>query len=298
MKVHWNGDTPHFHIGQRVYACHQGKDQTLYQKKRYAEKRALKACEDYRARLTKKLDCPVVIHVSRLLTLPNFKVNKLTRWEKNKMANLIKSKIKKGEELAGEIVYRYNLPNQESHRNHVCGADENVVSIHQAPIPSTVEEILPSSFLPEDVLKSPSPSPDKQLPATAFVFKLSSSKAKYNNPKHSKDKTQLEIDPRHGLVVALLPCPQYAHACVILLVLEHELVVASFHPTLTYAHACSFHVTMFAYFRKLSPLTSRASCSNPPCPPNMRMRVVFAYFRNSLSFHYSGGVCSFQETLG
>ncbi|KAG8176734.1 hypothetical protein JTE90_003365 [Oedothorax gibbosus] len=38
------------------------------------------------------------------------------------MANLMKSKIKKGEELAGQIVYRYNLPDQERHKNHVCGA--------------------------------------------------------------------------------------------------------------------------------------------------------------------------------
>ena len=46
MRIQWNDDMPQYNIGSKVYACHQGKDTDLSNKKIYAEKRDSEVCSN------------------------------------------------------------------------------------------------------------------------------------------------------------------------------------------------------------------------------------------------------------
>ncbi|XP_054272917.1 uncharacterized protein LOC128993182 [Macrosteles quadrilineatus] len=126
-RIRWENGIPFVIIGTRVYGCHHGRDNNLYQKRKYANERDVKACGDHaftkrynKTQLTKKLDCPAKISVSRIIKFQEYKVlESAGEYAKKKISQLIKEKI--SNEDFGEESYIFRFPTSSDHKFHLMG---------------------------------------------------------------------------------------------------------------------------------------------------------------------------------
>ncbi|XP_039276305.1 uncharacterized protein LOC111044077 isoform X2 [Nilaparvata lugens] len=128
QHIYWQNDLPYYHFGSRRYICHQGKDTNIQKKRKYEEERDRKAHEDSlikrynRTQITKKLDCPASIIVTRVIRIPEHKVsgNASEKYKRLKAIEVIKKKIENGEDV-GEEGFFFNMPTVDDHKNHFFG---------------------------------------------------------------------------------------------------------------------------------------------------------------------------------
>ena len=88
------------------YQCHQGKDMHKASKEHYQKDKKIQQSFDHcvlksrkLAQHTKKVDCPVVLSVKKILTFPLFKIEKDNKRRRTKAAKKIKSYLEKMKQL-------------------------------------------------------------------------------------------------------------------------------------------------------------------------------------------------------
>ncbi|XP_057316143.1 uncharacterized protein LOC130657191 isoform X1 [Hydractinia symbiolongicarpus] len=102
LPIHFNG-IPYIWLGTKNYQCHQGKDRGISIKKKYKQDREEKLRGDHPecvrtrklAQHTKKLDCPVVFSVKKLLLFPGYKIEKDSKWNRTVASKKLKGALVK-----------------------------------------------------------------------------------------------------------------------------------------------------------------------------------------------------------
>ncbi|XP_057290826.1 uncharacterized protein LOC130613509 [Hydractinia symbiolongicarpus] len=133
LPIHFNGIS-YIWLGTKKYQCHQGKDRGISIKKKYKQDREEKLRGDHPecvrtrklAQHTKKLDCPVVFSVKKLLLFPGYKIEKDSKWNRTVASKKLKGALvkyhMKDDQLTIESRLQYitTFPT-ETHSNHNMG---------------------------------------------------------------------------------------------------------------------------------------------------------------------------------
>ena len=105
MSILFNG-IPYMLLVAQDYQCHQGKDMHKASKEHYQKDKKIQQSFDHcvlksrkLAQHTKKVDCPVVLSVKKILTFPLFKIEKDNKRRRTKAAKKIKSYLEKMKQL-------------------------------------------------------------------------------------------------------------------------------------------------------------------------------------------------------
>lgn len=89
---------PYIWLGRREYNYHQGEDKAKNQKEIYKEKKAQQLMTDHCAPVrtkkhtqrTKKMKCPVSFSVKKLFRFPEFRIEKNSKWERQKASKRLR----------------------------------------------------------------------------------------------------------------------------------------------------------------------------------------------------------------
>ena len=105
LSIPFNG-IPYMLLVAQDYQCHQGKDMHKASKEHYQKDKKIQQSFDHcvlksrkLAQHTKKVDCPVVLSVKKILTFPLFKIEKDNKRRRTKAAKKIKSYLEKMKQL-------------------------------------------------------------------------------------------------------------------------------------------------------------------------------------------------------
>ena len=135
MSIPFNG-IPYMLLVAQDYQCHQGKDMHKASKEHYQKDKKIQQSFDHcvlksrkLAQHTKKVDCPFVLSVKKILTFPLFKIEKDTKRRRAEAAKKIMSyleemkklgKVVKSEEFKGKL-HLCQFPDPSAHQNHHTG---------------------------------------------------------------------------------------------------------------------------------------------------------------------------------
>ena len=146
LKIPFSG-VPYILLAKRRYQFHQGEDTHKESKENYQAKRKEQQTSDHcfirskkLSQPTKKLDCPLVFTVKKLLPFPEYKVKKNTQRKGTKMAAKLKKEItalssakndlerftkdeenKNSIKPLGRLEYICKFPDPNGHENHHVG---------------------------------------------------------------------------------------------------------------------------------------------------------------------------------
>ena len=135
MEIKFSG-TPFVLIGNQTYQCHHGKDFNVSKKIYYTEAKTRKILFEHSHRTfsTKKVECPVTFQTKKILSFPEFSINKNTKWNRTKTSKKLKEflnglnnlqpKADSGDKEfpteSATLKYLIKLPKQE-HQYHRMG---------------------------------------------------------------------------------------------------------------------------------------------------------------------------------
>ena len=135
MEIKFSG-TPFVLIGNQTYQCHHGKDFNVSKKIYYTEAKTRKVLFEHSHRTfsTKKMECPVTFQTKKILSFPEFSINKNTKWNRTKTSKKLKEflnglnnlqpKADSGDKEfpteSATLKYLIKLPKQE-HQYHRMG---------------------------------------------------------------------------------------------------------------------------------------------------------------------------------
>nr|XP_045610012.1 uncharacterized protein LOC123765466 isoform X1 [Procambarus clarkii]XP_045610013.1 uncharacterized protein LOC123765466 isoform X1 [Procambarus clarkii]XP_045610014.1 uncharacterized protein LOC123765466 isoform X1 [Procambarus clarkii]XP_045610015.1 uncharacterized protein LOC123765466 isoform X1 [Procambarus clarkii]XP_045610017.1 uncharacterized protein LOC123765466 isoform X1 [Procambarus clarkii]XP_045610018.1 uncharacterized protein LOC123765466 isoform X1 [Procambarus clarkii] len=125
MAVEYTG-VPFIEAGTYIMECHMGNDSGMWNKRRYAanrdkieEQNHITIKRRILTQKTKKMGCPAKIHIKRILRMPDFKLKRNTKTEKEKnRLRIVKALKEEIENVNFQSVYYVMLPEVESHKFH------------------------------------------------------------------------------------------------------------------------------------------------------------------------------------